>query len=78
MALYVDTSRVKQVNQQEAFQKKYGPGEKVPHSGIYKCINCNSEIAANAGDPFPPQNNTQHPKHEGKIEWQLLVYAQYD
>lgn len=78
MALYVDELKVKKVNPQEAFQVSYAPGKNVPHSGIYRCINCKSEIAANAGDPFPPQNNTQHPKHEGKIEWQLLVYAQYD
>lgn len=78
MALYVDAVKVKKVNQQKAFEAIYAIGTKVPHSGIYKCINCGSEIAANAGDPFPPQNKAQHKEHEGKIEWQLLVYAQYD
>lgn len=78
MALYVDATKVKTANPSTAFTDKHAPGSKVPHSGIYRCVNCGSEIAANKGDPMPPQNNSQHPKHDGKIEWQLLVYAQYD
>lgn len=78
MALYIDTKKVRTAKPSKAFELKYSPGSEVPHSGIYACVNCGSEIAANAGDPFPPQNHSQHPKHEGKIEWRLLVYAQYD
>lgn len=78
MALYIDATRVRTAKPSTAFEGKLSPGSKVPHSGIYRCVNCNSEIAANAGDPLPPQNHAQHPKHDGKIEWQLLVYAQYD
>jgi len=78
MAFYRDETRVRKADPHNAFIETHAPGTKVPHSGIYRCINCESEIAANAGDPLPPQNHDQHPKHAGKVEWQLLVYSKYN
>lgn len=78
MAIYIDVRRVHKSKAGAAFSAKHKPGSTVPYSGIYRCANCESEIAANANDPFPPQNHAQHPKHEGSIEWILLVASEYD
>jgi len=51
----------------------YGPGEKVPKSGIYKCTGCGKEITSNENDPFPPQNHHQHTVPQGAIRWKLIV-----
>jgi hypothetical protein len=75
MAYYQDTTNVTQ-KQTEEFKPTYKPGTKVPHSGIFMCINCRDEIAANHGDPFPPQNHRQHTNAQKPIEWQLLVRTQ--
>jgi len=53
----------------------YGPGDRVPVSGIYRCLGCRREIAANKRDPFPPQNHHQHGTDEGDICWKLNVRA---
>ena len=55
---------------------RFSPGDKVPVSGIYRCVNCQREIAANAKDPLPPQNHHQH--QTGKIVWQLIIRADTD
>ncbi len=77
MAFYLDAIKVKKANPHPIFDKTYSPGEIVPNSGLYYCTQCNSEIAANATDPFPPQNKAQHSNHDGPIEWKLLVLAEY-
>lgn len=59
----------------EVYDREYKPGEINPNSGIYRCINCDDEIASNKNDPFPPQNHHQHTSNK-PIRWQLLVYAQ--
>jgi hypothetical protein len=59
-----------------AFDKIHGPGAQTPHSGIYRCDGCGKEIAANAGNPLPPQNHHQHSPAQGDIRWRLLVYAE--
>jgi hypothetical protein len=61
----------------EAYDKFYGPGKTVPHSGIYRCKGCGREIAANEKDPFPPQNHHQHSTTQGQIQWRLIVYADH-
>lgn len=53
----------------------YTPGKKVPVSGIYRCLGCKREIAANQNDPFPPQNHHQHELNKGDIRWKLNVRA---
>jgi hypothetical protein len=75
MALYKDTANVK-LGHGSAFETTHRPGERVPHSGIYRCENCGDEIASNHGDPFPPQNHHQHKPGAGEIRWRMLVYAQ--
>jgi hypothetical protein len=56
----------------------YGPSEKVPVSGIYKCTGCKKEITSNAQDPFPPQNHHQHTAAQGAIRWKLIVRTNTD
>lgn len=75
MAFYVDTNHVTKANPHEAFDKVHSPGSIVPHSGIYRCVNCGDENACNKGDPLPPQNRHQH-KTQTPIGWRLLVFAQ--
>ena len=57
------------------FDETHTPGEQAPYSGIYRCINCEQEIAANAikGDRLPPQNHNQHNPRKGAILWQLVA-----
>lgn len=55
------------------FDLKWGPGEEVEQSGIYRCTSCGLEAACNKGDHFPPQNSKQHPKKEDDIQWKLVV-----
>lgn len=74
MALYKHGNYLQQ-SQHEAFDQVHGPGTRTPLSGLYRCVTCGDEIAANAGNPLPPQNHHQHPM-QGPIRWQLLVYSQ--
>jgi len=76
MAWYQDQTRLSRIAN-AVFDEEHGPGEKVPHSGIYRCKGCNKEIAANVSDPFPPQNHHQHSISQGSVRWQLLVWTQY-
>lgn len=74
MALYKDGTKLNQSNHAE-FDAVYKPGTIVANSGIYRCRNCGDEIAADKGNPLPPQNRHQHPNRSA-IEWQMLVFAQ--
>ena len=74
MALYKHGQFLTQTND-AAFDPDYSPGTLTPHSGIYRCINCGDEIAANAGNPLPPQNHHQRAP-AAPIRWRLLVYSQ--
>jgi hypothetical protein len=75
MALY-KYSQFLTVSQDAAFDSIAGPGTTTPHSGIYRCEGCGKEIAANEGNPLPPQNHHQHGPAQGTIRWRLAVYAQ--
>ena len=75
MALYKYPQNLSQTSD-EAFDKVYTPGSSTPHSGIYRCEGCGDEIAANQGNPLPPQNHHQHSVYQGNIRWRLTVYAQ--
>jgi len=55
------------------WQKTYKISDKVPVSGIYRCVGCGDEITSNAGDPFPPQNTKQHPCSPSTIKWKLVA-----
>lgn len=73
MALYRDAVYLTQV-QSDVFDKEFTPGQAASHSGIYRCKNCGSEIAANIGNPLPPENHSQHTA-PGPIRWKLIVWA---
>ncbi len=57
-----------------AYDAELTPGSIAENSGIYRC-RCGDEIAANKGNPLPPQNHHQHPAGI-PIRWTLLVFAQ--
>jgi len=74
MSWYVDFSDLKKAAADKSWwTTTYHPGEMVPRSGIYRCLGCSKEIAANENDPFPPQNHHQHGLAQGKIRWKLNV-----
>lgn len=73
MALYKYGSYLTQ-SQHVNFDTERKPGEVVPDSGIYRCVNCGDEIAANKDNPLPPQNHHQHPGGS-PVRWKLLVCA---
>ena len=60
-------------NKGKAFDREYVPGETVPHSGIYRCINCGLEVTCIESEPLPPQNHHQHDTQEKPIIWKLIV-----
>ncbi|KKY56541.1 protein L [Pseudomonas ficuserectae] len=73
MAIYTNDSVLDRVSgEQEWWTTVYSPSDKVPVSGIYRCIHCKREVTCNAKDDFPPQNHDQHPA--GKpIQWKLNI-----
>lgn len=73
MALYKYSDNLATSNH-EAFDASLKPGTVVNNSGIYRCINCGDEIAANKDNPLPPQNHHQH-SNGSAILWRLLVCA---
>lgn len=75
MALYKHAQFLSQSSHQ-VFDEIHTPGSATPHSGIYRCEGCGDEIASNAGNPLPPQNNHQHGSAQGPTRWRLVVYAQ--
>lgn len=73
-ALYKYGSYLLQSDSAE-FDKVFSPGHLSEHSGIFRCTGCGDTIAANAGNPLPPQNHHQHSLLQGAILWKLLVWA---
>ncbi len=74
MASY-KSSNFLQHNDSAVFDALLSPGTIVANSGIYRCAGCGDEIAANKGNPLPPQNHHQHGILAGPIQWQLIVFA---
>ena len=72
MALYKNGAYMTQ-STHSAFDTFTGPGYQTPYSGIYRCEGCGHEIAANSGNPMPPQNHHQHSSAQGTIRWRLIV-----
>ena len=64
---------------EERWTKRYSPGEKVPVSGIYRCIACKKEVTSNAqnDDRFPPPSHHSHP-NLAATKWQLIVRTNTD
>lgn len=73
MPWYIDIKELTASNgNADHWKNIYSPGDSVPVSGIYKCINCKKEVTSNKNDPFPTQNHSQHAA--GKpIRWKLVV-----
>ena len=69
MASYKYPFYVTQINS-DAFDQLYKPGDTPPHSGIYRCQQCNVEIVAEQSRSFPPTHACQ-----GTTRWRLAVYA---
>ncbi len=63
-----------QQNNHKNFDTELSPGNIPPDSGIYRCVNCGDEIAANKGNPLPPQNHHQH-NPPSPIRWKLVACA---
>jgi hypothetical protein len=59
-----------------AFETRHAPGTKVQNPGIYRCPGCGDEVVAAKGDRLPPATHHPHTKDQGKIEWQLVVFAE--
>jgi hypothetical protein len=72
MAIYKYPAAVEQIAG-AAFDEVLPSGFHLSISGIYRCAVCGDEIAANKGDPLPPQNHHQHYPGLGPIRWQLTV-----
>lgn len=51
------------------------PGAITPHTGIYKCDACGTEIVSTAGDPLPPETHHQHSLNQNALAWRLIVAA---
>jgi hypothetical protein len=64
-----------QQSQHVAFDEVHTPGTVAVNSGIYRCESCGDEIAANKGNPLPPQNHHQHAPTQAAIRWKLIMYA---
>ena len=72
MAIYGNAADIRFGNG-PAFTFTYGPSDHVPLSGIYRCDACGHEVAANRGDPLPPQNRHQHSLILGPVRWRPVV-----
>jgi hypothetical protein len=75
MAGYKYGKYLKQADHEE-YDKKHAPGSEAYNPGIYRCAVCGDEIGIAKGHTLPPQNHHQHAPGLGKIEWQLLVFAE--
>ncbi|MGY2292154.1 protein L [Pseudomonas sp. SDO528_S397] len=74
MSWWIDSSVLaKSDGNKTWWTKTYGPSDKVPVSGIYRCTGCKKEVTSNADDPFPPQNHHQHSAAQGAVSWKLNV-----
>ena len=76
MALYNDGSYLSQ-SDSDAFTATHNPGSKTPDSGIYRCAGCGYEIVSEKPKTFPPESHHAHTTAQGKVRWQLIVFAQH-
>ena len=54
------------------------PGVAAPSAGIYRCTVCGHEIGIAQGHTLPAQTHAKHDPKAGKIQWQLIVFAQHN
>ena len=55
------------------FDPAFAPGATTPHTGIYKCQGCGTEVISETGEPLPPATHHQHSLAQGGIAWRLVV-----
>ena len=77
MALYKNASFVTRTDDPN-FDTVHQPGVTTPFSAIYRCLGCGREIVSEENKPFPPQNHHQHTTTQGKIRWQMIVWADHN
>jgi hypothetical protein len=77
MAWFKYDADLKKSNSTE-YDTIHNPGAAAPHSGIYRCLGCNKEVASNQTQPLPTQNKHQHTTQQGAIRWRLVVYADHN
>lgn len=65
-----------QQSDHNAYDSLHEPGTDAANAGIYRCAACGDEIGIAKGHKLPPQNHHQHAPGLGKIQWQLIVFAQ--
>ena len=58
------------------FDTRHAPGTTPQNPGIYRCPGCADEVTVPKGRQLPPRDHHQHTPSQGKIEWQLLVFAE--
>ena len=58
------------------FDTLHAPGTMAANPGIYRCAVCGDEITVTRGCKLPPESHHLHDPKQGKIFWQLLVFAQ--
>jgi hypothetical protein len=75
MALY-KYSKFFNLAEFQEFETEFGPGDRTPRAGLYRCCGCGHEIASSAGHLFPAQNHHRHEPNEGPIRWRLIASAQ--
>jgi hypothetical protein len=62
------------VNNSNAFDETYSPGNTTLFSGIYRCEACGHEVVSEKGKTLPPETHPQHPANV-PIAWRLVVAA---
>jgi hypothetical protein len=82
MPLFKKDDAVFVASEDPIFSTYFKPGEKVPRSGIYKCVACGYEAVSTAeeGNPLPPAKRCEnhHPAWKGRqgdAQWRLVAAA---
>ena len=75
MAQYKHREFLMQVSY-SAFDTRNAPATIASNPGIYRCPACGEEIVVAKGCRLPPADHHKHTDGQGKVEWQLLVFAE--
>jgi len=58
------------------FEVRHAPATRVANPGIYRCTGCGEEVPVAKGHLLPRGEQHEHGPEDGKVEWQLIVFAQ--
>lgn len=75
MAQYKNREHVIRV-ENSVFDTRHAPGIVATNPGIYRCAVCGDEVTVPKGMRLPSEDHHPHDPKQGKIVWQLLVFAQ--